>query len=161
MNWLDIVIIVTLVINIIAGLWVGLIKAVLSLVGLVVGVVLAGRFYLSLSEQLSFIPGDTAARVVAFIIILVVVLAVAFLLAWLLSKAASAIMLGWANRLGGAIFGVLMGILIWSALLAAWVEFFGAADTISQSFMARILLDYFPLGPWLLPGDFDSAGALF
>ena len=161
MNWLDIVIIVTLVINVIVGLWVGLIRAVLSLVGLVVGVLLAGRFYLSLSERLSFIPSDTAAKVAAFVIILAVVLAVAFVLAWLLSKAASAIMLGWLNRLGGAVFGALMGAIVWGTLLAAWVKFFGSSDAITESFVARVLLDYFPLGLWLLPGEFGGAGSLF
>ena len=158
MNWLDIVIIVTLVIDVIVGLWVGLIRAVLSLAGLVVGIILAGRYYLPLSEKLSFIPQETAAKVVAFTIILLVVMAITFVLAWLLTKVASVTMLGWVNRLGGAVFGLLLAAIIWGTLLAAWVKFFGTSGVITDSILAGVLLDYLPLGLWLLPDDFAGDG---
>jgi membrane protein required for colicin V production len=158
MNWLDIVIIVTIVIAGVTGLWVGLIRAVLSLAGLVVGIILAGRYYLPLSEKLSFIPQETAAKVVAFTIILLGVMAITLVLAWLLTKIASVTMLGWVNRLGGAVFGLILGIVIWGAILASWVNFFGTSETITDSILAGVLLDYLPLGLWLLPGDFVGGG---
>ena len=49
MSWLDIVLTVILVVVIVGGLKIGLIKAVLSLTGLIVGVILAGRLYGPLS----------------------------------------------------------------------------------------------------------------
>ena len=158
MNWLDIIILVTLVINAVIGLWFGLIKAVLALVGVALGVLLAGRLYLPLSERLTFMD-EGAAKVLAFVIILVAVMAAAFILAWLLTKAASAMMLGWVNRLGGALFGLLVGAIIWGTMLAACVQFFGAGDIITGSGLARVLLNYFPLGLWLLPGEFSGVDA--
>lgn len=44
MSWLDIVIIVVVIIATLWGLRIGIIKAVLSLAGLIVGVILAGRY---------------------------------------------------------------------------------------------------------------------
>jgi membrane protein required for colicin V production len=158
MNWLDIIIIVTIVIAGVIGLWVGLIRAVLSLAGLVVGVILAGRYYLPLSEKLSFIPQAAVAKVVAFTIILLGVMAITFVLAWLLNKVASVAMLGWVNRLGGAVFGLILGIVIWGAILAAWVRFFGTSGAITDSILAGGFLDYLPLGLGLLPGDFAGDG---
>ena len=48
MNWLDIVILVVVAVAIVTGLRIGMIKAALSLVGLILGVILAGRYYTSL-----------------------------------------------------------------------------------------------------------------
>ena len=77
MNWLDIVLIVSLVIPTVIGLRQGLIKSVLSLVGLIVGVILAGIFYEALAGLLTFIPNIAIANVVAFIIILVGIMLIA------------------------------------------------------------------------------------
>ncbi len=161
MNWLDIVIIVPLAIATLIGLKIGLIKAVLSLIGVIVGVILAGRFYVPLSEQLSFIPHAGAAKIVAFAIILIGVMVVAGVLARLFKWAASMMMLGWVNRLGGAVFGLLLGAIAWGALLAACARFFDITGVVSQSLLARVLLDYFPLVLKLLPGEFDAVRSFF
>ena len=120
MNWLDIVIIVAIAIFTFIGLRIGIIKAVLSLVGLIVGVILAGLYYIPLSEQLGFIPLATMAKVVAFAIIMIGVMVIAGVLAWLLKWAATIMMLGWVNRIGGAVFGlVVAGVVIF---LLEWIE---------------------------------------
>lgn len=161
MNWLDIVLIVILAVAAFVGLKLGLIKMVLGLVGVVVGVILAGHFYLPLAERLTFISSEGVARVVAFAIILVGVMVVALVLAGLLKWAASLMMLGWVNRLGGAVLGVLMGAVFCGAFLAAWVKFFGAGGAIIGSFLAGVMLDGFPLILALLPAEFDAVRAFF
>ena len=161
MNWLDIVLVVPLAITTLIGLKFGLIKAILSLVGVIAGVILAGRFYTPLSEQLTFIPQASVAKIVAFAIILIGVMVIAVVLANLLKWAASMMMLGWVNRLGGAVFGVLLGAITCGALLAAWVKFFGAGDAITESILASVLLDHFPLVLGLLPDEFDTVRSFF
>ncbi|GAJ23377.1 unnamed protein product, partial [marine sediment metagenome] len=125
MNWLDIVIIVIIAIPTLIGLRVGIIKAILSLAGVIVGVILAGRYYLALSEQLTFIPQANLAKIVAFAIILVGIMIIAGVLASVLKWIASVVLLGWVNRLGGAIFGFVLGAILCSALLAIWAKFLG------------------------------------
>ena len=160
MNWLDIVLIVAIAIPTFIGLRIGIIKAALSLAGLIVGVILAGRYYVLLSQQLSFIPQASVAKVVAFAIILIGVMVIAGVIARLLKWAVSVTMLGWVNQLGGAIFGFGLGAIFCSAVLAIWVKFLGAG-VIAESGLATILLDRFPMVLALLPSEFDAIRSFF
>ena len=162
MNWLDIVIIVALAISTFLGLRTGIIKAVLSLAGVVVGVVLAGRYYIALADVLPFFSETSdVAKVVAFAIILIGVMAIAVVLARLLKWAASVIMLNWVNQLGGAVFGLILGAIFCGALLAIWVKWLGAGDVITESMIAPVLLDKFPMVLGLLPEEFDAVRSFF
>ena len=161
MNWLDIVILVIIASGTFLGLKAGIIKAVLSLAGLTAGIILAGRYYAPLAEQLTFIPQAGVAEVIAFAIILIGIMIIASTLAVLLKWVASAIMLGWVNHLGGAVFGFVLGAILCSALLAIWVKFLGIAGVISQSNLAAILLDRFPAVLALLPDEFDMIRSFF
>jgi len=161
MNWLDIAIIAVTAIAILIGLRIGIIKAVLSLAGLIVGIILAGRYYELLSEQLSFIPQASVAKIVAFAIILVGVMVIAGVLASLLKWAASVVMLGWVNRLGGAVFGLVLGAMFCGALLATWVKFFGVTAAIGESNLAPILVSRLPMVLALLPDEFDAVRSFF
>jgi len=161
MNWLDIVILVALAIAVIVGLKLGLIKAVLLLAGVIVGVVLAGHYSGPLGERLTFISSVGVAKGVAFVIIMIAVLVVAAIAASLLTWAARLVMLGWVNRLGGAILGLFLGAFFCGALLAMWVHFLGMSQVIADSAIATVLLDRLPVVLALLPGEFGSVRALF
>jgi membrane protein required for colicin V production len=161
MNWLDIVILVIIIIPTLIGLKVGIIKALFSIAGVVVGVILAGRFYVVLAEHLPFISQESLAKIVAFAIILIVVMVIAAVLASLVKWAVSAVMLGWVNRLGGAIFGFVLGAIFCGALLTIWVKFVGMSTPVSESILAALLLDGFPMVLALLPGEFDSVRSFF
>lgn len=160
MNWLDIVILVIVVVATFLGLRIGIIKAVLSLAGVVVGTILAGRFYASLAEQLTFIPQANVANIAAFAIILIGVIVIAGILAKFLKWTLSAMMLGWVNHLGGAVLGFLLGATLCGALLAMWVKFFGSG-LVTEAFLASVLLDKFPLILGLLPSEFDAIRSFF
>ena len=160
MNWLDIVLIVVLVIPALVGLRRGLIKAALSLAGLIVGVVLAGNFYGSVSGLFGFIDNQDVANILAFVLILVVVIVVATVLAHMLKFAVSVVMLGWVDHVGGAVFGFLLGAIFLGALLATAVQFFGS-ELVTESFLAGVLLDKFPLVLALLPSEFDAVRDFF
>lgn len=160
MNWLDIVIIVVIAITTLIGLRTGIITAALSLAGLIVGLILAGHYYVPLSEQLAFIP-QAVAKIVAFAIILIGVMIIAGALAKLLMWVASLVMLGWVNHLGGAVFGLVLGAILCSAMLAIWIKFLGIEGAIIESTLARILLNYFPLVLALLPDEFNVVRSFF
>jgi len=72
---------------------------------------------------------------------------------------ASVMMLGWVNQIGGAAFGLLLGVILCSTLLALWVQFFGAGETITNSSLAA-LLSQFSLVLGLMPGEFGATGSL-
>ena len=84
MNWVDIVIIIYLCLSVISGFMQGLIRTVLSIIGLIVGIILAAHFYKQLGDVLTFISNKNVADIVAFIFILLVVMGIAALIAWIL-----------------------------------------------------------------------------
>jgi membrane protein required for colicin V production len=161
MNWLDIVILILIAIPTFIGLKIGIIKSLFTIVGMIVGVVLAGRFSESLAGALAFISDPGWAKIAAFAIILIGVMVIASVLAAVISKVISAVLLGWVNRLGGAVLGFIMGVLFCGALLAVWVNFRGIGGTVSDSALARLLLDGFPFVLALLPAEFDSVRSFF
>ena len=161
MSWLDIIIVVLIVFPILLGLKIGIIKSVLSLVGIVLGVILAGRYYDVLAQHLTFISQSNLAEIAAFAIILIGVMIIAAILAALIKWVVSAVMLGWVNRLGGAVFGFVLGAIFCGALLTIWVKFVGISDPVQDSALAALLLDGFPMVLALLPGEFDSVRSFF
>lgn len=161
MNWLDIVILILIAVPTVTGLKIGIIKALFTVVGMIVGVVLAGRFSEQLGGVLTFISDPGWAKVAAFAIILIAVMIIASVLAVVIKWVISAVLLGWVNRLGGAVLGFIMGAVFCGALLSIWVKFIGAGETIDSSAMARFLLDIFPFVLALLPAEFDSVRSVF
>jgi len=155
MNWLDIVIIVVAVLLGLAGLRQGIIKTVFGIAGLIVGIVLAGRYYDELAALLSS-SGATWANIAAYAIILIATLIVAGVIGWFVAKLVHLVLLGWLDRLVGCVLGVFIGGLLCAAVLAIVVKYYpGTAAVISQSGVAKFLMEGFPLLLDLLPGEFD------
>jgi membrane protein required for colicin V production len=161
MNWLDIIILIFLAIAVVIGLKIGIIKTLFTVVGIIVGIVLAGRFSSSLGDKMTFISDPGTAKVVAFAIIMIVVLIISAILAAIVKWVASAVLLGWVNRLGGAILGLVLGSFFVAAVLTMWVKYLGINSVISDSFMASFLVDKFPVVLGLLPSEFDSVRSFF
>jgi membrane protein required for colicin V production len=161
MNWLDIVLLVAIALATVAGLGIGIIRAALYLAGLILGIVLAGHYYIPFSQVLDAVLQPTVAKVVAFAVIFIAVMAAAVFLAMFLKRGASAIKLGWADRLGGAVFGLLLGAIFCGCLLAVWVKFVGGCEAITESIVAQLLLDRLPLVLALLPDEFDAVRSFF
>ena len=160
MNWLDIVILIIIVIATVMGIKAGIIKVLFTLVGGIVGVILAGRFSDSLGSKLTFMPESTA-KILAFAIILIVVMVLAAILAAVLTKIVSTVLLGWVNRLGGGILGFVLGAIFCGALATMWVKFQGGSDAVTGSALARFIIDRFPVVLGLLPSDFKSVKDFF
>jgi membrane protein required for colicin V production len=162
MSWIDIIVIVLLAVPTFIGLKIGLIKAVLSIVGVIVGVVLAGQFYEPLADAMGFISNPSLAKFVAFAIILIGVMVIAGVAAWLIKWAVSLVMLGWVNRIGGAVIGFLVGAIFCGALLTIWINVASTPpQVIEDSLLAGVLVDAFPLVLALLPSEFDSVRSFF
>lgn len=161
MNWVDIVLVIAIAISALIGMKKGVIGIALTLAGLVLGVFLAGRYYILLSQYLSFISHAGLVKVAAFAIIFIGVMVIAGVLARLLGKIASAIMMGWANRIGGGVLGGILGAIFCGAFLAMWVKFLGMTQVIAESRIAPILLNQFPRVLALLPGEFDAIRFFF
>lgn len=155
MNWLDIVIIVVAVLLGLAGLRQGIIRTVFGIAGLIAGIVLAGRYYDELAALL-FPAGATWGNIAAYAIILLATLVVAGVIGSLVAKLIHFAALGWLDRLVGCVLGLVIGGLFCAAVLAIIGKYYpGAEAVISESGIARFLMEQFPLLLALLPAEFD------
>jgi membrane protein required for colicin V production len=162
MNWLDIVLLVILGLATLWGLRRGLIGVVIPLVGLVVGIVLAGVFYASIAEGI-FNSEAAIAKVAGFLIVLIAVMVAASLVSKVLTGMVSLVMLGWANRLAGGALGLVLSGVLLGAVLALVASFpLGGLDSVvGNSALAALLVERFPLVLSLLPDEFDIGRSFF
>ena len=159
MNWLDMLIVAILAITMLMGFWRGLISTIFPLVGIILGIVLAGRFYNSLADWLfSWLGSAGQAKIAGFAIIFIVVLIASMVLAWILRKFLSLLFLGWVDRLGGLVLGLAIGGLVIGALLSLVIkaDFPSVGDAIRDSVLASFFLDHFPFKLAALSRQFDA-----
>jgi membrane protein required for colicin V production len=131
MNLLDWAIALILAISTVTAFMRGLIRSLVSLIGLAGGIALACWFAPQGAAYLvRWIKPLALAEIAAFILIVAGTYAVATLLGRLIRGAASAVGLGFFDRLAGAAFGFVRGVLLLAASLlpfAALLPQFGPA----------------------------------
>lgn len=116
---IDIIAFVLLIMAVFKGLRKGLIVALFSFLGFIIGLAAA----LKLSAAMAAYIGDNVAvsqrwlPFVAFIVVFIIVVLLVRLGAKLLQGAVQMVMLGWLNRIGGVVFYVLIYFFIFSILL--------------------------------------------
>ncbi len=121
MNAIDIGILVILGIFLLKGVIRGLLKEVCSLLGLVLGGVFAFTFHLPLAQTLqdSF---DLPAQLCvwgSFIAIFLLVVIIFGVVGFLLHRFVKLVFLGGFNRLAGALFGLVQGVVLLSMIVLA------------------------------------------
>ena len=117
MTWLDYAVIGVFAVSIGWGVWRGLVREVISILGWVIAFLAANLFAGPLGAAMPpEIPTPELRLGVAFVAVFVASLAVTSLLALLLSKIVKAVGLGGLDRLLGAPFGAARGILVLVAL---------------------------------------------
>ena len=118
MNTLDALLLVVLVMCAALGLYWGLIRQMLAVVGLIAGIVLATRYGGRVADSLtSFISNDMATQVLGFLFVLIAVSAAASLLATILRRSVGLLFLGWADHLLGGLLGLFQGALACTVIL--------------------------------------------
>jgi membrane protein required for colicin V production len=159
-NWLDIILVIFLILSAFIGLKQGLVRTIIPLVGLIVGVLVAGSYYDALANRILH-SHSIAAYLFAFFITVVIFLVAATILAVVLQKVLSLTILGCLDRLAGGIIGLAMGCIIAGTLLALFLKYSLAVSAIDDSAVASFLVDKFPLVLSLLPKDFDTVKDFF
>jgi membrane protein required for colicin V production len=160
LNWVDAVILATLVWFIYAAFTAGLIREVITIIGAVFAVALAGLFYTELAKDVEVaIDNEETARLLAFAIIFGATILASQLIALFLKQAANLLFLGLFDSIGGAAFGFLKGIILVEMALIFGITFdnLGIVDDIEGSTIAPIFLDVLPFLTRILPDEFQNA----
>jgi membrane protein required for colicin V production len=153
MTWLDYAVIGVLVLCILFGLWRGLVREVVAILGWVIAFLAANLFAGPLGQALpAEIPTPELRLAIAFLAIFVCSLALTTLLGLLLSKMVKAVGLEGLDRTLGAVFGTAKGVLI--LLVVALLAGLTSAprqsywrDSISGEPLARCAIALKPLLP--------------
>ena len=158
MNWLDIVIIVTMGIAALMGYRTGVIKGFLSIIGIIVGVVLAGQFGDTVGDKMTFIDNPDGATIAGYAVVFGAVFIGGLIAVSVLRKLLDFILLGWVDNLGGAALGVGASAIVWTGAIAAAGSFpVGFLnDAVEGSSIAPDLADKVPFVLDLLPEEYSD-----
>jgi len=143
-NWLDIIIAVLVVTSVVSSIIRGLTRELVSLAALVLGILFGLWWHPVVGSHIEpHVGSQGIAGFVAFFVVLFSFVA----LGWLVSKVLGALIkaggLRWVDRLLGAAFGLLRGVLASAALVLAIVAFLqgpATARAVAQSKFAPAVL---------------------
>ena len=154
MNPLDWLLAILVAYSIIRAVMRGFFQEAFALGGLVLGFLLACWFYHPLAIDLKgLITSPQIAELAAFLLILAGTMILASLLGRVLRHTASAIGLGFVDRLLGAVFGLLRGALLGVVLLLAVTAFLPSAPWIENSHLAPYFLRAAHAVSFVMPSD--------
>lgn len=138
MTVLDVVMIVIVGFCLIRGIFRGLIKEISSIVGVLAGYYAAYTYYGYPAKLLSQWLSNTGyINLLSFFIIFCLVFLIISILGVIIKYLLSISHLGWADRVSGAVFGLIKGILIAAILLLALTAFLPkGAPVVKKSFLA-------------------------
>lgn len=122
MNIIDIIILICLIPALIQGIFKGFISQAISIISLILGAWASARFAGIVCNWLAqYISGsEQVLKIVAFVLIFIVVIVGLTLLGKLLEKVIKLVMLGWVNRLLGAVFALMKWLLVMGLLVIAF-----------------------------------------
>jgi uncharacterized membrane protein required for colicin V production len=159
-NWVDVAILAILAWFTYAAFHAGFIREVITILGAVLAVALAGLLYENLATDINVAVKDApTARIVAFAVIFGAVVLASQLLALFLKQAASLLMLGLFDALAGAFVGFLKGFVFVEMALIAGVTFeeLDVKDSIEAAAFSSFFLEFIPILKHILPGEFKDA----
>ncbi len=161
MNWVDILIIVLVVGLGFLGWRNGVIRWVLTLIGGILGVVLAGRLYKS-AAYLVPVNSEGQKQIIAFAVIFLAVLVGAWIVARILKATLNVLMLGWIDNGAGAILGLAAGALAATAIISAMgvVPVTSLHQAIDNSALAGPLVKRTSIVLAFLPSEFGSVKSM-
>jgi membrane protein required for colicin V production len=157
MNGVDVAIIIALLLSTALGVYWGLIRQVLSVVGLVAGVVLASRYGVDVADALSsFVRSAIVAQALGFTFVVIAVSSLVGLLATLLHRFIGLLFLGWLDHLTGGLLGLVQAALLCTVLLAiaAVLPNETVIDALDGSRVAPVLVRLFGGVLELMPESF-------
>ncbi len=134
MDWVDLIILAVVAGAMFVGMVQGFLRTVCSLLGLILGVLLACWNYVRLGEMIRHVVRiDAIADAIAFLVIAAIVMVLANLAGMLLKKFSHWMGLGCFDTVGGAFAGFLQGALVVTVCILVTVTFFPQTAWLSEA----------------------------
>jgi membrane protein required for colicin V production len=138
MNLLDIVIVVILGYCLVRGIFRGLIKEVSGIIGVLGGFYAAYSYYQKVAQLLSRWISDTSIQnILSFLLLFCAVLIIVSIIGIVIKYLLNIAFLGWTDRITGAVFGILKGVLISCVIIFSLTAFLPkGAPVVKESLLA-------------------------
>lgn len=149
----DLIILLSLIFFIISGFIRGLIGEIAGLCAAIFGFWGAAVWNERLAARLAFISNPDWRLICASVIIFFGIMLLVGMAARILEKIATFSFIGWLNRLGGGLFGLLKGIIIWLFALLLLQAFFQNAEFMRESRALPYFKSMVPYIQQILPPD--------
>ncbi len=118
MNWLDFVLAFILMLSVVSGYRKGLIRIGIGIIATIAALVLACWFYGSAgSLLLPYVTGKSMANILGFMLVFLGVITVGAIVSRILAAIFKWVGLSWFDRLLGAAFGVVRGVLMGTGVI--------------------------------------------
>lgn len=154
MTALDWLILLIVAASVVLALSQGIIIELFSLGGAVVGLVGAAWCYPWLTPLFQiFIKLTALAQLLSFLTIFFVLFGAMGVAGRMLSRAAKETGMRWADRLMGAAFGLVRGIVVAAVVVLAFALFYPDSRTVTGSAFGRHLLGVARVASWLAPAE--------
>jgi membrane protein required for colicin V production len=139
MQWVDWAILLVMALSVLGGLAQGFFRSVCALGGLLLGLALAAWNYARLAAViLPVVRIKTVADAIGFLLIALLVMGLAALVGKVLSKVFHQIGLGCLDRLAGAAFGFVQGMLLVTVIVLVTVAFFPEAHWLAEAKLPKL-----------------------
>lgn len=137
MNYLDIILICLIGVFALRGFFRGLVQEVISLTSILLALYLSSTFHHLLVPHLGlYIENSVTVSALAYAIIFFGTLLVCWLIAKAIRTMLKITLLGWVDRVTGAVFGIIEGVLIGIVILIAFQSFAPESEWYTESKIA-------------------------
>jgi membrane protein required for colicin V production len=150
MNLLDYIIVAILIFFTIKGVFMGFIREIASLAGIILGIILGILYIPQVTQFLSgYVPESRFLSLISFALVFALVLILCNIIGWALRLFLKKVFLGWFDKFMGAVFAVLKTILLTYLIIVILTFFVPAkAPLIAESLLA----------PWVIKSYQSIAG---
>jgi membrane protein required for colicin V production len=164
MNWLDIVLLIILLVSMLLSARKGFSREIVGMAAAVLALVLGMWFYgLAGSFLQPYVSSARLANLIGFLLVVFAVMLLGGIVGWIVNRFLRTIGLSFFDRLLGAAFGLVRGMLVAIALLTAYMAFGPEVDskTVSASVLhsriAPYVLDASHLAVAIAPMELKSS----
>lgn len=140
MNWFDWVLIAMVVAGGLAGIRIGFIRAALTALGVIAGVVMVGQVTDHVADWLAnYTSNETLTTVLGYALTISVSLALAAVAAVIVRKCVYALFLGWADRLAGLAVGLVASVAISAAAIVSLADLASSFEVPSERLQGTVV----------------------
>ena len=150
MNWVDMALIGTLAAGGLFGLWIGMVRASFSVLGVIAGFVVVARYRDDAASWLyGYLANETVVDILSYAVTISATVAVTVVAAGIARKLVYGMFMGWADRLTGMTAGLAVGAAVAGIAVMGMAGFSYANDSLNggnggQEGLAGRVLAYTP-----------------